>query len=99
MLTSFIDKIADKVRWGYLTAFLLLLLSYILTFYSSQQVLQQQKRVNHTSEVINTLDNLLSELKDAESSNRGYLLIEDERFLQQYNRSRLRTDSTFIKLR
>ena len=99
MLTSIIDKIADKVRWGYLTAFILLLISYILTFYSSQQVLNQQTRVHHTAKVINTLDILSSELKDAESAFRGYLIIKDERFLNEYYNAPRLIDSTFLKLK
>lgn len=99
MLTSFIDKIADKVRWGYLTAFILLLLSYILTFYSSQQVLNQQKQVNHTTHVINTMDMLSSEVKDAESAFRGYLIIKDENFLKEYYKAPHLIDSTFSRLK
>ena len=99
MLTSFIDKIADKIRWGYLTAFLLLLLSYILTFYSSQQVSNQQERVHHTNTVINTLDILSSELKDAESSIRGYFITADELFLNDYYKSPAIIDSTLQHLK
>lgn len=99
MLTSFIDKIADKVRWGYLTAFLLLLLSYILTFYSSQQVSNQQQQVHHTTNVINTLDILLSELKDAESAIRGYIIVKDDRFLSDYYKTIPLIDSTYLKLK
>ena len=99
MLTSFFDKIADKIRWGYLIAFLLLLLSYVLTFYSSQQVSNKQQRVHHTSNVINTLDILLSELKDAESAFRGYLVIKNELFLNDYYKAPHLIDSTFLKLK
>ncbi|MDQ6757955.1 MAG: CHASE3 domain-containing protein [Bacteroidota bacterium] len=98
MLTNFI-KLGDKVRWGYLTAFILLLISYILTFYSSQQVLNQQNWVNHTDEVKNTLDDVLSEMKDGESSFRGYLVIKDERFLDDYYKAPRLLDSTINKLR
>lgn len=98
MLTSIIDKIADRVRWGYLTAFILLLVSYILTFYSSQQVINQQEEVQHTTYVINTLDMLSSELKDAESSFRGYLIVKDEKFLKEYYSAPVLIDSTFLKL-
>src|SRR5688572_23366891 len=98
MLTSIIDKIADRVRWGYLTAFILLLLSYILTFYSSQQVINQQEEVHNTTHVINTLDILSSELKNAESAFRGYLIVKDERFLQEYYNAPQLIDSTFSKL-
>ncbi len=99
MLTSLIDKIADKVRWGYLTAFILLLLSYILTFYSSEQVVNQQRRVIHTTVVINSLDILLSELKDAESALRGYLLVKDQRYLNEYNTALETIDSNYANLK
>lgn len=99
MLTSIIDKIADRVRWGYLTAFILLLISYILTFYSSQQVLNQQQRVHHTSEVINTLDILLSEIKEGESSLRGYLLVKDDKFLNEYYKTIPLIDSIYFKVK
>lgn len=99
MLTSIIDKIADRVRWGYLTAFILLLISYILTFYSSQQVLNQQERVHHTTNVINTLDILSSELKDAESSVRGYCITADELFLSDYYKVPALIDSILTRLK
>ncbi|MDB5224296.1 MAG: hypothetical protein JWN83_2963 [Chitinophagaceae bacterium] len=99
MLTSITDKIGDRVRWGYLTAFILLLTSYILTFYSSQQVLNQQQQVHHTTIVINTLDILSSELIDAESAVRGYLIVKDESFLNDYYKAPHRIDSTFLNLK
>jgi len=99
MVQSTLDKTADRVRLGYLTAFFLLLLSYILTFYSSQQVINQKEKVNHTTKVINTLDILLSEVKDAESAFRGYIVIKDERFLNDYYNAPKLIDSTFLKLK
>lgn len=99
MLTSIADKIADKVRLGYFTAFFLLLISYILTFFSTQEVINQQERVSHTTDVINTLDDLLSEIKDAESAFRGYLIIKDEAFLQNYYTAPALVDSTFKQLK
>ncbi len=99
MLTSIIDNVADRVRWGYITAFILLFISYILTFYSSQQLSNQQERVHHTTNVINTLNILLSELKDAESAFRGYFIVKDERFLNNYYKAPHLIDSTFLKLK
>lgn len=99
MLTANVNKNADRVRLGYLTAFLLLLISYILTFYSSQQVVNQKEKVNHTTHVINTLDVLLSELKDAESAFRGYVIVKDERFLNDYYNAPRLIDSTFLTLK
>lgn len=77
------DKIADKVRWGYLSAFLLLLSSYILTFYTTQKLIKQANWITETNAYINTLDKLFYSLKDAESSFRGFLLSKDEKFVDQ----------------
>lgn len=99
MLTSIIDNVADRVRWGYITAFILLFVSYILTFYSSQQVSNQQESVLHTTNVMNTLDILSSELSDAESAIRGYIIVKDERFLNDYYKAPRLIDSTFLVLK
>lgn len=93
MLTRLTNTIADRVKWGYLGAFIILLSSYILTFYSSQQVLNQQAWVNHTSNVINTLDDLHSKVVEAESSFRGYLLFHQDRYLQDFHNTSPQTDS------
>ena len=85
MFYKIIDSIIDRVRWGYLLAFIILLTSYILTFYSSQQVLNQQQSVMHTTDVIHTLDNLLTTAIEGESSFRGYVVSENEIFLKDYN--------------
>ncbi len=92
------DKIADRIRWGYLTAFILLLSSYSMTFYTTQKLLNQAGSVNHTNVVINNLDILLSSMKDAESGFRGYLIIKDESFLDVYKNSRKTIDSVYKNL-
>lgn len=77
------DKIADKVRWGYLSAFILLLSSYVLTFYTTQKLIGQANWITKTNTFINTLDKLFYHVKDAESSFRGYLLSKEPAFLKQ----------------
>ncbi|MEP6597171.1 MAG: CHASE3 domain-containing protein [Ginsengibacter sp.] len=98
MLTSIVDKIADRVRWGYLTAFILLLTSYILTFYTTQQLLKQANWLNHTNNIINNLDLLHSTVKDGESALRGYVAIKNEIFLDGYHNSIPIKDSLFKTL-
>jgi len=98
MLTPTIYKTEDRVRWGYFTAFILLFVSYILTFYSSQQVSNQQERVVHTTNVINTLNILSSELVNAESALRGFMVIKDESILKDFYKAPRFIDSTFEKL-
>lgn len=99
MLTPTIYKNEERVRWGYFTAFLLLFVSYALTLYSSQQVSNQQERVSHTTNVINTMDILSSELVNAESAIRGFFIIKDEIILKDFYKAPHLIDSTFAKLK
>ncbi|MEO6327315.1 MAG: CHASE3 domain-containing protein [Ginsengibacter sp.] len=98
MLVNIVDRIADRVRRGYLSAFTLLLCSYILSFYTTQQLLKQANWLNHTNAIINNLNVLQSAVNDGESSFRGYLIIKDEKFLDRYKASIPLIDSLFLKL-
>ena len=65
-------------------AALLLALGVALTFWSFQQIEASSDARKRTSLIISSADNLLSELKDAETGQRGYLLTGNEVFLQPY---------------
>lgn len=99
MIKKFVDNVGKKVRWGYFIAFIILLITYILTFYSSKELLKQASMVNHTNLVINTLDNLEESIIIAESSVRGYLLTNNDNFLSDYDNSPYTVDSLFKKLK
>ena len=74
-----------KIRWGYLIAFLLLLVSYFLIFYIIREQTSEATRVSHSHTVINNLESIKSEITDAETGVRGYILTKDVRFLRPYN--------------
>ena len=99
MINNIVDKIADRIRWGYLAAFLLLLISYIVSFVSAQNLMNQASLVNHTNEVIHDLDNVISFVTKAESAGRGYVINNKQAFLSQYYLSRDNTDSTFKRVK
>ncbi len=99
MIKNFVDKIADRVRMGYLAAFLLLLLSYILTFFSTQKLIKQADWVNHTSEIIHDLDNILGSVTRCESDFRGYMATSSRSLLKDYYHSRHNVDSTLEKVK
>lgn len=82
-----------RIRVGYGTAFFLLLLSYLLTLYANSELLEQQHLVEHSNKIILDVETLLSYLKDAEAGVRGYVLMDDRRFLEPYEQSRSGTDS------
>jgi signal transduction histidine kinase len=77
----------QKIRSGFSIAFLLLLISYFLIFFTIQKLLEQTKIVAHTYTVINHLEELKSSVVDAETGVRGYVISKDIRFLKPYNNS------------
>ena len=54
------------------------------TWYSNQLEQASQAQA-HSVAVLNDADDLLSDLKDAETGQRGYVLTGDESFLQPYS--------------
>ena len=87
-----------RVRVGYGTAFFLLLSSYLLTLYANSELLKEAMLVDHSNKIIIGTESLASYLKDAETGFRGYLLMNDSRFLSPYHQSRQASDSVYAAL-
>jgi signal transduction histidine kinase len=88
-------ELSQKIRGGYLAAFLLLLFSFSLNIVSTRQLEDQNRWVNHTREVINKLELMLSYLKDSEIGLRGFLVMKDEKYLLPYYTSQKKVDSIY----
>lgn len=80
---------------GYIIAFILLLISYLITLYSNKELIKQTQLVSHTHKVISDLENLLSAVKDGETGLRGFLNSKDSVFLDPFYKSLLVTNSMF----
>lgn len=70
---------------GYSISLLLLLVSSIASFISIRNLLENQDAVNHTNEVIKTLDDVIAVLRDAETGQRGFLITGKDAYLEPYN--------------
>lgn len=99
MIKNIVDKIADRTRMGYVAAFTLLLISYIISFIYSQNLMKQSKLVNHTDMVAHDLDNIIRFVTKSESSFRGYLITGNKTFLSEYSNSHNDADSTFNRVK
>lgn len=75
-------NIEHFVRSGYALAFILVIASYILFFYSLKESQDGRKLINESNLVIIKLEELSSASKDIETGARGYLLSGDEVFLE-----------------
>lgn len=73
---------------GLISALLLLLVIGYITYHSTVQFSASSRWVGHTYSVINQLNVVMSELKDAETAQRGYLLTGDVSHLDLYQQAR-----------
>lgn len=63
-----------------------------------QELIDSYNQVNHTNVVQLKLESTFSNIKDAESAQRGYLVTNDPAFLDPFNGSHKRTDSLLAEL-
>jgi len=87
-----------RIKVGYGAAFLLLLVSYLLTWYANQDLISQSKLVTHSNTTITHMEDLGSYVKDAETSVRGYIIMKDENYLVPFYDSRKNVNNTFYLL-
>ena len=78
-------NLRDGVGIGYALTLAVLAVGGGLGYTNARQLADDDRKVAHTHEVIESLEALLSTLKDAETGQRGYLLAEDEKYLKPYD--------------
>jgi signal transduction histidine kinase len=98
MVKKFFDKIANRTRIGFLAAFFLLVVAYILTFISTQKIITQDYWINHTNEIIHSLDNIVGSINKGEALYKGYIITGNVQLLAQYNKNIKSTDSSVASL-
>src|SRR5690242_18485249 len=89
-----------SIGWGRWAARLAMGFVLILWFpYAvSHWIVRANDWVRHTLSVISELENLSSHVAEAHMRQRGYLLLNDRRFLVPYHHSLSDIDAEFIKL-
>ena len=84
------------VAWLSVAIILMVAFGIVVSFRAFKQMKEASEERKHTFIVINSADDLLSALKDAETSQRGYALTGDEAFLGPYMAVR---DSVSVRLK
>ena len=67
-------------------------------YFSFQHLKEQQQWVDHTYTVINKVETILSELKDVQSSQRGFVITGQDAYLEPYNEAVPTIEATFKEL-
>ncbi|MCF2443819.1 response regulator [Dyadobacter sp. CY345] len=92
------NSIIKQLQIVFSFSVLLLVLSLFASFYSTQKLIQNSKLVNHTNEVLIEAENIMSNMKDAETGQRGFLVTLDESFLEPYNGAYEKTTASYKAL-
>jgi CheY-like chemotaxis protein/signal transduction histidine kinase/CHASE3 domain sensor protein len=73
------------VSLGLAAVLVFFLISGWVAYLNIETLREDNLRIVHSQQVITTLDNLLSTVQDAETGQRGFLLTNDEHYLEPYN--------------
>lgn len=87
-----------KIRWSYLVALLLMLLSYGLIFYVIGNFARETNSLTHSYTVVQRITSIQSDIAEAESGVRGYILTNDYRYLSPYHSASKRVTLTYEQL-
>jgi len=76
-----------KIGTGFALALAILVVIGTVSYRNTVTLTESADWVAHTHRVLEKLQDTLSELKDTETGQRGYLITGEERYLQPYNES------------
>src|SRR5687767_11855399 len=80
---------------GFGISLLILLVSSVASFISIRQFIKSSEWVSHTHTVLQKVEEIISNTKDAETGQRGFLLTHDVTYLAPYNGSFEKVQSIF----
>ena len=77
--------VGTKIGGGFGMALVILVIVGIVTYQSTTGLIRNADLVSHSHVVLSNLDDVLSALKDSETSQRGYLITGENAYLELYN--------------
>jgi PAS domain S-box-containing protein len=96
MMTQSIPK---KFTVGFAIAFIAVMVNALISYYNTNQLVENERRVVHTLQVLTELESTLSTLKDAEIGQRGYVLTGDGAYLQPHQKAIASIDEQIASLK
>ena len=76
--------IGKRIGLGFLAPLAILLAVAVLACWTTYQLIETAATVTHTHQMIEKIEALVATLENAENEQRGYVLTEDESFLEPY---------------
>ena len=92
-------NVGTKMGVGFGLVLLVFALVGAVSYWSITQLIAASDWRKHTYDVLGTLDQTLSSLKDSETGERGYILTGEEKYLEPYQAALGRIDSSMQAVR
>ena len=89
----------EQARLGIGLSLLVLLIISFVSYFIIQKLRDESGWVDHSYQVLNNVENMISSLRDAETSQRGFLLTHDSTFLQPYFGSEQKCNTSLNKIK
>src|SRR6266481_6513640 len=89
----------SKVRLGFAFALACLAVIGVVSYVSVVRLKENATRVEHTHEVLSSLELLLAAATDSETAERGYVITGDEGYLEPYRQAGAVVDGQTKRLR
>ena len=80
-------NIGKRIGLGFAAPLAILLVVAVLACWTTYRLLDTAWWVDHTHQVLENLEALLSTLKDAETGQRGYLLTDKDSYLEPFQKA------------
>ncbi len=97
MLTKF--RIATKIGASFTLGLSLITALGIISYRATNELIENSRLQTHTYQVIDKLDDLISQVKDAETAQRGYLITGETPYLEPYQNSLPKIEKSIQDLR
>jgi len=88
-----------RVAGGFGLASAILVLIGMVSYQNTEVLIDTNNQVEKTQQKINRLEQLLSEVKDTETGQRGYILTGEKRYLEPYQGALAKVDQEIEKLK
>ena len=82
---------------GLALVFIFFIVTTYIAYYNTRTISADSASVTRTHDTINTLDDLLSLVKDAETGQRGFVITGNEHYLQPYNNALGRIEEQYTQ--
>ncbi|HSF72653.1 MAG TPA: CHASE3 domain-containing protein, partial [Microcoleus sp.] len=92
------QSLTRQITAGIGMAVALLILNAATSYRNTLKLVENERWVSHTHQVLTELEATLSTLKDAETGQRGYLLTGEERYLEPYHSAIARINQQVVGL-